>query len=52
MKSITEIGHIMNKKIVAEYVENGLILEVLRSLGVDYYQGFQVSQPQPIGLRT
>jgi EAL domain-containing protein (putative c-di-GMP-specific phosphodiesterase class I) len=47
VKSITEVGHIMNKKIVAEYVENETTLEILRETGVDYYQGFILSQPQP-----
>jgi EAL domain-containing protein (putative c-di-GMP-specific phosphodiesterase class I) len=41
-KYITEIGDIMNKIIVAEHVENDLILEVQRSLGADCCQGVPV----------
>ena len=48
VKSITEIGHIMNKKIIAEYVEDETTLEILREMGVDYCQGFMLSQPQPV----
>lgn len=48
VKSITEIGHIMNKKIIAEYVEDETTLEILRQMGVDYYQGFMLSRPQPV----
>ena len=44
VKSITEIGHIMNIKIVAEYVENETTLKMLREMGVDYYQGFLLSR--------
>ena len=39
VKSINEIGHVMGKKTIAEFVENDNILEKLRGLlraGVDY----------------
>jgi EAL domain-containing protein (putative c-di-GMP-specific phosphodiesterase class I) len=52
VRSITEIGHIMNKMIVAEHVENDLVFEVLRSLRVDYCQGFRFSSPQPLFQKT
>lgn len=45
VKSITEIGHFMNKKIVAEYVENDAILNLLREIGVDYAQGHVIAKP-------
>ncbi|MDX1252644.1 MAG: EAL domain-containing protein, partial [Gammaproteobacteria bacterium] len=45
VKSITEIGHFMNKKIVAEYVENDAILNLLREIGVDYAQGYAIAKP-------
>lgn len=51
VKSITEIGHIMQKQIVAEQVENDLVLEVLRSLKVDYCQGFRFGPPQPLSKK-
>ena len=49
VKSITEIGHIMNKKIIAEYVEDEETFEMLREMGVDFYQGFLLSKPRPFG---
>ncbi len=48
VKSIAEIGRAMGKKTVAEYVENSAVLEHLRSLGVDYGQGYQFSEPRPM----
>ncbi|MEE9255240.1 MAG: DUF1631 family protein, partial [Pseudomonadales bacterium] len=36
VKSINEIGHVMGKQTIAEFVENDDILERLREIGVDY----------------
>ncbi len=43
--SINEIGHFMNKKTIAEYVENQEILAVINKIGIDYAQGYGVAQP-------
>jgi EAL domain-containing protein (putative c-di-GMP-specific phosphodiesterase class I) len=48
VKSICDIGHFMGKKIIAEFVENDEILELLRNLGVDYAQGWGIEKPQPL----
>lgn len=48
VKSITEIGHFMGKKIIAECVENDPTLVMLRSMGVDYAQGYLISKPLPL----
>ncbi|MBU1690627.1 MAG: DUF1631 family protein, partial [Gammaproteobacteria bacterium] len=45
VKSITEIGHFMGKGIIAEYVENENILNMLREIGVDYAQGYVIGKP-------
>lgn len=45
VKSITEVGHFMGKKIIAEYVENERILAMLREIGVDYAQGYAIAKP-------
>jgi diguanylate cyclase (GGDEF)-like protein/PAS domain S-box-containing protein len=45
VKSINEIGHVMGKKTIAEFVENDAILEKLREIGVDYAQGYGVDRP-------
>ena len=48
VKSINEIGHVMGKKTIAEFVENAAILEKLRKIGVDYAQGYGIGRPRPI----
>jgi diguanylate cyclase (GGDEF)-like protein len=48
VKSINEMGHVMGKKTIAEFVENDAILAGLRKLGVDYAQGYGVGSPRPI----
>ena len=48
VRSINEIGHLTGKQTIAEWAENAEIIEVLRGLGVDYAQGYGVSQPQRV----
>jgi diguanylate cyclase (GGDEF)-like protein/PAS domain S-box-containing protein len=48
VKSINEIGHVMGKKTVAEFVENKAIVDRLIELGVDYAQGYHIGKPQPL----
>ncbi|MGZ8903797.1 MAG: EAL domain-containing protein, partial [Methylobacter sp.] len=48
VKSINEVGHIMGKKTIAEFVENQEIFNLLNELGVDYAQGFGISKPVPL----
>ncbi len=48
VKSVTEIGHFMGKKIIAECVEDSACLEILRQIGVDYGQGYAIQRPQLI----
>ncbi|ADJ29636.1 EAL domain-containing protein [Nitrosococcus watsonii] len=48
VRSINEIGHLLGKKTVAEYVENNAILDKLRNLGIDYGQGYGLGRPQPL----
>jgi len=48
VKSINDIGHVMNMKTVAEFVENDLIKQRLQQLGVDYAQGYGLGIPAPI----
>lgn len=45
VKSINEIGQLMNMKTIAEFVENTEILEILKDIGVDYAQGYGISKP-------
>ena len=48
VRSINEIGHLTGKLTIAERAENAEIIGVLRGLGVDYAQGYGVSQPQRV----
>ena len=45
VRSINEVGHAMGKQTVAEFVEDGAILERLQELGVDFVQGYHVGRP-------
>ena len=46
VKSICEIGHFMGKKVIAEFVENDEIWNMLKELGVDYGQGYGIEKPR------
>ncbi len=48
VKSINDIGHVMGKRTIAEFVENEEIAEMLRETGVDYAQGFNIAKPEPL----
>lgn len=48
VRTINEVGHIMNKQTIAEFVENMEILSLLKNTGVDYAQGYAVSKPIPL----
>jgi EAL domain-containing protein (putative c-di-GMP-specific phosphodiesterase class I) len=48
VKSANEIGHLMNLRTIAEYVENELIYLKLREFGIDYAQGYWFSKPRPL----
>ncbi|MFQ5994444.1 MAG: EAL domain-containing protein [Acidiferrobacterales bacterium] len=48
VKSINEMGHVMGKRTVAEFVEKEQILQKLREIGVDYAQGFSIARPRPL----
>ncbi len=48
VRSINEIGHIMAKGTVAEFVENEGVLERLREIGVDFVQGYHIGMPAPL----
>ncbi len=46
--AINQMSHAMGLKTIAEYVENRAIKTQLRSLGVDYGQGFWIAKPRPL----
>ncbi len=45
VKSINEIGQVMGKKTVAEFVENEAVLRKVREIGVDFVQGYGIGRP-------
>jgi diguanylate cyclase (GGDEF)-like protein/PAS domain S-box-containing protein len=46
VRSINEIGHLTGKQTIAEFAENAEIIAMLRGMGVDYAQGYGVSEPK------
>ncbi|MBI5461752.1 MAG: EAL domain-containing protein [Gammaproteobacteria bacterium] len=48
VEAINRIGHVMNIKTVAEFVEDEAIADCLRQLGVDYGQGYGLGRPRPL----
>ncbi|MDT8406515.1 MAG: EAL domain-containing protein [Methylococcales bacterium] len=48
VRSINEIGHLLGKQTIAEFVENAAIYQQLVDLGVDYAQGYYLGRPEPL----
>lgn len=48
VRSINEIGHLMGKKTVAEYVDSESVRRELVSIGVDFAQGNDIHVPIPL----
>jgi diguanylate cyclase (GGDEF)-like protein/PAS domain S-box-containing protein len=45
VEAINSVGHAMNLKTIAEFVENDAIMRELQRLGVDYAQGYGIGRP-------
>ncbi len=48
VRAVTEIGHQLGLKVVAEWVANEPTLQALRELGVDLAQGFSLHLPERV----
>ena len=48
VRSMTEVGHCLDMKVIAEYVESDTMFHKLREANVDYLQGYAVGRPVPI----
>jgi Amt family ammonium transporter len=48
VESVNNIGHTMGMRTIAEYVHTSRLRNILRDMGVDYAQGFAISQPVPL----
>jgi EAL domain-containing protein (putative c-di-GMP-specific phosphodiesterase class I) len=51
VKSIVDIAHSLDKKTIAEGVEDKATLTALRDRGVDFAQGFYLGRPEPLSSR-
>ena len=45
VRSINEVGHVMGKQTIAEFVENDEVRQKLAEIGVDYVQGYGIGVP-------
>lgn len=48
VESIHNISKIMGIKTTAEYVENEDVLNCIKSIGIDYAQGYHIAKPIPV----
>jgi diguanylate cyclase (GGDEF)-like protein/PAS domain S-box-containing protein len=48
VRSMTEVGHCLDMKVIAEFVESDTMFDKLREANVDYAQGYTVGKPAPI----
>ncbi len=49
VRSINDIGHVMGKQTIAEFVENEDVREQVEALGIDFLQGYGIARPEPLG---
>lgn len=45
---INRMAQVIGIKTIAEYVENEAIIDKLKTLGVDYAQGYRIAMPEPL----
>jgi EAL domain-containing protein (putative c-di-GMP-specific phosphodiesterase class I) len=50
VKAINHIGHTMNIRTIAEFVEDEETLQAVRKVGIDYAQGYAIARPAPIEI--
>jgi EAL domain-containing protein (putative c-di-GMP-specific phosphodiesterase class I) len=48
VKAINDVGHVMGIRTVAEFVEDGLTLDTVRALGIDYAQGHALGEARQL----
>ncbi len=47
VRAMNEVAHILGKLTIAEFVEDEETLSLLRTMGVDYVQGYAIGKPKP-----
>lgn len=50
VEAIVKIGHVMDVKVIAEWVENEETLVMLREIGVDFVQGYYLGVPSEVQI--
>ena len=50
VEAINQVGHVMELKTIAEYVENEAILKAIIGMGVDFVQGYAIHKPEPLSM--
>lgn len=48
--AIVRIAHVMQVKVIAEWVENKETLELLKDMGVDFAQGYHLGVPKEVNI--
>jgi len=48
VKTMVDMGKILGKQIVAEFVENEATLKILEDLDIDFAQGYLIGRPRPL----
>jgi diguanylate cyclase (GGDEF)-like protein len=48
IRSITDIAHVLRKQTIAEHTESDAVCVALRTLGVDFAQGYAIAKPVPM----
>ena len=51
VEAINNVGHVMGKRTIAEFVDSSRVMMALREIGVDYAQGYGVAKPEPFAPR-
>lgn len=52
VRAINDIGHLLGKQTVAEFVEDAPTLALLGEIGVDYAQGYAIGRPLALVSRA
>ena len=48
--AMIELSRSLNFRVVAEQVEDQSCLDAVRTMGIDFVQGFIIARPQPLPL--
>jgi EAL domain-containing protein (putative c-di-GMP-specific phosphodiesterase class I) len=52
VSALSHVAHAMGIRTIAEQVEDEAVLGCLKTLGVDYAQGFAISEPMPLFIHS